>query len=57
MSGKKTGKKKQKRTLLIVLLSLSGVIIAGLVTVVALFFHFYNMTDYQKDPETVTVSG
>ncbi|MBR3436494.1 MAG: LCP family protein [Lachnospiraceae bacterium] len=55
MSGKKTGKKKQKRTLLIVLLSLSGVIIAGLVTVVALFFHFYNMTDYQKDPETVTV--
>ena len=54
MSGKKkTGKKK--KALLIALLSLTGVLIAGLVTVVALFFHFYNMTDYKKDPDTVTV--
>ena len=56
MSGKKkTGKKNTKRGLLILLLSLTGVIIAGLVTVVALFFHFYNMTDYREDPDTVTV--
>ena len=55
MSGKKKSGKKQKKTLLILLLSLTGVIIAGLVTVVALFFHFYNMTDYKKDPDTVTV--
>ena len=56
MSGnKKEGKKNKKRTLLILLCSLAGVIIAGLVTVVAVFFHFYNMTDYRKDPETVTI--
>ena len=57
MSDKKnTGKKQnKKKALLIALLSLTGVLIAGVVTVVALFFHFYNMTDYKEDPRQVTV--
>ena len=57
MKGKKTEKKsgnKKKRALLITLCSLAGVILAGVITVVAVFFHFYNMTNYEKDPETVT---
>jgi LCP family protein required for cell wall assembly len=57
MSGEKKSGKKQKRTLLIILLSMSGLIIAGLVTVVAVFFHFYNMTNYIEDPDTTTIDS
>ena len=57
MSGEKKSGKKQKRTLLIILLSMTGLIIAGLVTVVAVFFHFYNMTNYMEDPDVTTIDS